>query len=621
MSRILAVASPQSALTQPPFALLQPALQALAGPSRLPGSLPHLYTVDKCCLAWHGLGPANMAQRGHLRLIMDGVIYNNHELGTDDSVSDAVLLLTLIEHQGLDAVLPQLNGDFAFILHNECDNSFTLVRDRMGLRPLYYNTSDNLFAVASRPAALLALGISAEVNPVFTALFAASHYRVIDNDIHASPYAAIRQLPAGHLLRFIRGQAQVYPWWTPRDEDDWNIPEEELKERYRELFLDAVHIRLRHFRQPLFTLSGGMDSSAILATARHLTGRKQEAISTVYADSTYDESDAIRHMLDANVSHWHSVAVNEPNIFVLTQDMIAAHDEPVATATWLPHWLLSRQAAEQGADVVTSGLGGDELFGGEYEHFLFHFADLRAAGHTAELEHEIANWARLHNHPLYPKDASVAHASMDRLTAHGGQCVPDRARIDRYADALQQEYFDLRAYAPVMDHPFRSHLKNRCWQDILRETSPCCIRAQDRHGAAHGIGVIMPFFDPRLADFLFRVPGHYKIRHGGNKYLARQAMRGILPKATCSNIVKTGWNAPAHIWFSGEGHTQLMDMLHSQTFKERGIYIPQTVQRLAREHLEIISQGLQCENHMMFLWQVINVELWLQWVDRKGWLL
>jgi asparagine synthase (glutamine-hydrolysing) len=111
---------------------------------------------------------------------------------------------------------------------------------------------------------------------------------------------------------------------------------------------------------------------------------------------------------------------------------------------------------------------------------------------------------------------------------------------------------------------------------------------------------------------MFRVPGTMKIRAGVTKYLLREAMRGVLPEETRTRIKKTGWNAPAHLWFSGTGREQLLDLVGSQRFRERGIYDSAEVARLVDEHEAIIEAQQPRENHMMFLWQVLNLELWFQ---------
>jgi len=205
-----------------------------------------------------------------------------------------------------------------------------------------------------------------------------------------------------------------------------------------------------------------------------------------------------------------------------------------------------------------------------------HFADLRAAGEEATLAHEIACWAQHHDHPVHRKDAAAGAALMARLTdpAVPGRCLPDRARMLRYAHVLRPGFFDLAAYEPVMDSPFPSYLKNRAFQDMFRETLPCCLRAQDRHGAALGIETVNPFLDHELVEFMFRVGGKLKIRDGVTKQLLRLATVGILPEVTRTRVKKTGWNAPAHVWFSKRALGELRDLsrgLRPALLQDRGL--------------------------------------------------
>lgn len=203
---------------------------------------------------------------------------------------------------------------------------------------------------------------------------------------------------------------------------------------------------------------------------------------------------------------------------------------------------------------------------------------------------------------------------LDRLVdlSRPGRCLVDRNRLRRYYEALNPDYFDMEGFEPLMDGPFRSYLKNRAYQDIFRETIPCCLRAEDRQAAAFGLDHFLPFLDYRLVEFMFRVPGTLKIRDGITKVLLRKAMRGILPEQTRTRIKKTGWNAPAHVWFSGPGRDGLMDLVGSQPFRERGIYNMAKVRYWIDEHDRIVQSGKQQENHMMFLWQLVNLELWFR---------
>ena len=162
-----------------------------------------------------------------------------------------------------------------------------------------------------------------------------------------------------------------------------------------------------------------------------------------------------------------------------------------------------------------------------------------------------------------------------------------------------------------MDHPFDSCLKNRTFQDLFFETLPCCLRAEDRNATAAGISHANPFLDHRLVEFMFRIDGRNKIRSGVTKILLREAMRGILPEKTRTRINKIGWNAPAHKWFSAIQLEKLRDIVSSQEFSHSGVYNASEVHALIREHEEILNGTSPRENHMMFLWQLLNLHIWM----------
>ncbi len=562
-----------------------------------------------------------LATRGTLSIVVDGRIFNAGDFGAPDRPATEIIL-DLHAQYGFQEALTRINGDFAVALYDATMGSLWLGRDRVGVRPLYFAYRHGVFAFASQPGALLRLpGVSPQVNRRFAGLFAGSHYRSFDNAQDESPYADIRQLPAGHIAEAKAGrEPRLAAYWTLREQPDFNLPEHELAEQYRHLLVDAVRIRLAGSTSPAFLLSGGMDSSSVIASAVRVSGKKQHAFSSVYDDRTYDESDEIRSMLDSSVEQWHPIRIGSPDIFATIDRMVRTHDEPVATATWLSHYLLCEQAAQMGFGTLFGGLGGDELNAGEYEHFFFRFADLRQAGDEDTLRREVEQWAHHHDHPIYRKNMAVVDASLRKIVdlASPGLCHPDRARLDRYAATVNPDYFDVRRFIPVMDRTFRSYLKNRAFHDIFRETAPCCLRAEDRQTSAFGLQHFDPFFDYRLIEFMFRVPGSLKIRNGVTKILLREATKGLLPEETRTRIKKTGWNAPAHVWFSGPVLDTVRDMVGSQAFRERGIYNVAEVNRLIDEHQQIVDDTAPRENHMMFLWQLVNLELWLRSVDGKA---
>jgi asparagine synthase (glutamine-hydrolysing) len=609
LSRIVAVFSPSG--SPGVRARCAEGLAAAAGNSRWAS---HALEVGPAALGWTGTSIRGIAQLDGAIAVLDGRFFNRDEL--PQAPDDASCLIQLYRKYGMEAALARINGDFAFALHDATENRLYAGRDRFGVKPLYWARTTEGIAIASRPRALLAQpGVANTPDRAFVARFAACHYRVFDNPVERSAYADIAQVPAATVIAFdASGAARSSTWWRLVDLPDYSGPEEELAGRYRELLLDAVRRRVEGSHAPAFTLSGGLDSSSVLSCAVAATGERQIAYSSVYADPTFDESADIAPMLERKVSEWRPVPIgNDIDLPGLVAKMVEVNDEPVATATWLSHFVLAEQAARDGRGALFGGLGGDELNAGEYEYFFFRFADLRAAGAERELDHEIECWARHHDHPIWRKNRATALEGIARLSdpARPGGVRTDRVRLERYWAALSPGWYDLAGYEPALDHPFASALKNRTYQDIFRETAPCCLRAEDRHATHFGLERLDPFFDHRLVEFMFRIPGEHKIRDGITKRLLRTAMAGILPDETRLRIKKTGWNAPAHVWFTGRGLDRVRDMVASRAFRERGVYDVAEVERLIDAHTAAVADLQPRENHMMFLWQLMNLETWL----------
>jgi asparagine synthase (glutamine-hydrolysing) len=544
----------------------------------------------------------------------DGFIYNQKDLCGKKLFEE--WLRDSFHSRGFADSISLLNGDFSISIFDAKEKTLWLARDRVGVKPLYYFSKNNDFAFASRIKSLLVKdNISKEPNKNFVARFAGTHYRYFDNFPNESPFKEIKQLPAGNILCFNQSGIRISPYWSLTPLDQTNKTPESLAEEYSSLLQDAVKDRVSIAKNPAFTLSGGMDSSSVLASSVKILNQKQHAFSTVYVDKTYDESSEIESMLDTCVSEWHRVELDDsPPVFDIVSKMIEVNDEPIATATWLSHYILCEEVSKAGFKSIFGGLGGDELNAGEYEYFFFHFADLIKQGQEDKFKTEVSFWQQYHDHPIYKKDLNVARDGISRFVDldKSGVCLPDSKRMAKYFNTINRDYLDLTNFIPNMVAPFESYLKNRTFQDIFYETAPCCLRAEDRQSMAFGLDNFVPFFDYRLIEFMFGVPGELKIKDGVTKVLLRSAMKGILPEETRDRIKKTGWNAPAHKWFSGKGLEQLRDLVNSKSFQTRGIYNNIEVDRIITEHSKIVDQNEPTENHMMFLWQLVNLELWLE---------
>ena len=401
----------------------------------------HIFSKADTSIGFIGSNNYSATRIGNLALVIDGTIYNLNEFGEG---TDAEVFVKLYKKHGFSHALTKINGDFAIALIDFDKDELWLARDRVGVKPLYYTARSDLFAFASRCKALLLIDkVSKQINPQYTALIAAGHYRYFDNQPNKSPYEEISQLPAASWLRLKNGEIYTGVYWQLEELPEWEDSEETLAEHYRALLLDATAIRLARSTNPGFTLSGGMDSSSIIGSAAKITGKKQQAFSSTYDDKTFDESDDIATILDLAVSKWHQIKVSETNIFGIIEKMVEVNDEPVATATWLSHFKVCEKAAEVGITHLFGGLGGDELNAGEYEHFFPFFADLINDRDEVRLEKEVAKWAEYHSHPLYPKNFDIMKDSLKRMfdLNRPGTILPDRLRLDRYCNVINPDFF------------------------------------------------------------------------------------------------------------------------------------------------------------------------------------
>ena len=316
-----------------------------------------------------------------------------------------------------------------------------LARDRLGVRPLYYARCDDGFAFASRPRPLLRLpGVSRALDPRYLGVFAGSHYRYFDNQPERSPYLGVEQVPAGHVVRIRGDDVRVTRYWGLDEAPDSRTISPSAT-------ANCCWTRCGGGWRPdaAFTLSGGLDSSSVLACAVHAHRRSRtrvlDGLSRLGVRRVARRSSRCSDL----VAEWHRVTVAAPDVLDLVARMIEAHDEPVATATWLSHYLLCERVAADGFRTLFGGLGGDELNAGEYEHFFFRFADLEGA----ERDHEIAEWARHHDHPVFHKDAATAAAVLARVAdfTRPGRVRVDRERLERYRAAVAFDLDGLRAGA------------------------------------------------------------------------------------------------------------------------------------------------------------------------------
>ena len=558
------------------------------------------------------------AKFGSIQIVIDCSIFNADDFSTPQKkLPDAQRVLLSISKIGIVRTLEKINGRFCLAVFDTKTNILCLGRDRFGLSTLFYTCFDGLIAFSSRAKGLLALpGVSNELDNSFLKAAAATNYRFLDTNNTVSPFRNIKQVPPGAIVRFDDKKVQTERF-ASLTVDGIKRSNKPTREEYIHLFNKAVSKRLSVAKKPIFSLSGGLDSSSVVSMAHQITQEKQSAISTVHPNKLYDEKKEILDIIKAGKVNWNSVTITNPNIFDKLTEIYSLHDYPLPTVTWLNHLLLVEEAAKLGYTDLFTGLGGDELHAGEYDYFFYFFADLKKVGKTDLLEKEIEAWVKNHDHPIFRKSKNIALKRMSELTDPlvPGRCLPDKKLLKRYSNLLSADFQALNEllpnYYPTSDSYLISHSQN----ELMFNTMPCCLRSGRENCNLFGMQEFHPFLDNELFEYMMSVPPEQKIRDGLTKAFARQSYKGLIPEDTRRRITKTGWNAPAHEWFSKNHRDDLHDLVGSRQFRERGIFKIDLVKQMISEHETIVSEKRNQPNHMMAIWQIVSLEIWLRNLD------
>ena len=391
------------------------------------------------------------AKFGSIQIVIDCSIFNADDFSTPQKkLPDAQRVLLSIRKIGIVRTLEKINGRFCLAVFDTKTNILCLGRDRFGLSTLFYTCFDGLIAFSSRAKGLLGLpGVSNELDHSFLKAAAATNYRFLDTNNSLSPFRNIKQVPPGTIVRFDDKKMQTEQF-ASLTIDEIRKSNKPTREEYIHLFNKAVSKRLRVAKKPIFSLSGGLDSSSVVSMAQQITQKKQTAISTVHPNKLYDEQEEILDVIQAGKANWNFVTITNPNIFEKLTKIYSSHDYPLPTVTWLNHLLLVEEAAKLGYTDLFTGLGGDELHAGEYDYFFYFFADLKKMGKTDLLDKEIEAWVKNHDHPIFRKSKNVALERVIELTDPlvPGRCLPDKKLLNRYKNLLSDDFQNLNDLLP-----------------------------------------------------------------------------------------------------------------------------------------------------------------------------
>jgi asparagine synthase (glutamine-hydrolysing) len=551
-----------------------------------------------------------------LWLVYNGEIYNYREIRSQlehvgrrfRTATDTEVILQAYETWGLDAC-KRFNGMWALALYDTTSGRLTLSRDRFGIKPLYYFFNGDVLVFGSEIKALLAHPVI-RPRPDLEALYnyLARSYRFVDgrrdeNGAVRTFFQKIRQVPPAHHLIVDRDGLSFHRYWALNPNHRTLFENErDYALRFLELLQDSVHLRLRSDVPVAAQLSGGLDSSATTALAAQSLGIDFPVFSACYDITPFDEQEFIWPTVQQIKACWTRIFPRPDDLFSVLPTMIRAFDEPVCTVTFYAHWQVMSEVHRQGYKVILNGHGADELGAGYYDHFLHHFGDLKRQNRTGYLTDEIEAWLTYHGRRRRKQWVDYS-GRIDK----GIPYVEEYLKVFApYENALGPRLWDITVNRNPDVAPYDSVLSNRLFNELTYETLPAVLKAEDRTTMAFSIESRLPFLDYRLVEYMFSIPNTMKIREGLNKYVQRQALRGVIPEMVRTRTEKVGFNAPSELWFRGPLKDQFEKALAGSTLFDRGL--------LNRPGFEAVRSEHQAgaANHYQFLWQVLNLDLWLK---------
>ena len=546
---------------------------------------------------------------GRSVIVFNGEIYNHREIRTElagtghcfRGRSDTEVLLEACEAWGVAEAVRRCIGMFAFAFFDRIDRRLWLARDRLGVKPLYIGRYGRSFMFASQPKAFRAHpDFIPEIDP--KALSAYIRFGYVPSP--RSIYLGVEQLRPGSILNLsCDGIPSRQIYWDPRSvaaaglADPLAGNDAELLERLEALLGDAVQRRMVADVPIGAFLSGGVDSSLVVALIRAQDGSPLKTFTVGFQDPTYDESPHARAVAEHLGTDHHELSLGADDVLACIPELADWYDEPFADHSQIPTLLLSKFARKQ-VTVCLSGDGGDELFAG-YNRY-----------------RQILNKLRRKDAAPLPNNFSVREFLRRVWGAPAATPVDPQGNV-----ALELCYRDLiqPGIAPEVVLRRPDEVVPSLWSgalaDIAPEIVPRCqlidmltylpddiLTKVDRATMAVGLEARGPFLDHRLVEFAWRLPPAAKLRDGESKWALRRLLERHVPRAIVDRP-KMGFAAPIEMWLRGPLQAWAEDLLSERGLIEDGIFNVAVVRNLWKDHRDGIDRHLQ-------LWCVLMFQAW-----------
>jgi asparagine synthase (glutamine-hydrolysing) len=558
----------------------------------------------------HGDQPM-VSPDGSTVIAFNGEVYNHAELRRElealghrfGSHCDTEVVLHAFMEWDVEA-FSRLRGMFGAALWNESKRRLVLVRDRLGIKPLFYSRrGEDLLFGSEMKAILLHPEVERNMNPRSLDRYLTLNY-VPGTETMVE---GIDKLAPGHLLEWRDGRVSSHAYWTLKFQPDARIDLASAKEELDGLLRDAVREHLISDAPLGVWSSGGLDSSTILHYAAQQTPHLK-TFSVSFRGRSFDETEYFREVSRHYQTDHHEFDLNpEENLRGAIESFATYSDDPSADAGALPVWFLSKMCRSE-VTVALSGDGADELFGGYKTYIADRYAKrLRALPHgLLKLAANAASFLPVSDEKIgldYKINRMLQGSLLNPVDAHlfwnGTFGEEDRRRL----------LLDKSWQATPISSPGDSvgYLNQFLWLDQLCYLPDDILVKCDRMSMAHSLEVRPPFLDHRIVEFAARLPESLKIHGNELKYVLRELMKDKLPAAVM-NRGKEGFDIPAHQWLRTTLKPLLTETLSERNVRELGVFSWDAVSAALRAHLE------RRVNLGYHLWGLLILFLWMkQW--------
>lgn len=550
-------------------------------------------------------------------IVFNGEIYNYRELRanleklghTFYTNSDTEAIIHAYDQFGADCP-KHLRGMFAFAIWDERTQELFLARDRVGKKPLLYAQWNGHVAFASEFSALL---LHPEISREIDREALDQYLSFMCVPAPRTAYRAIRKLEPAHTLRWRRGEITIQRYWQPDFSKKLKIDEAEAGERAVEILRDAVRVRLMS-EVPLGAfLSGGIDSSAVVALMSQESSEPVKTFSIGFEEQDFSELHHARRVAE-HVGADHHEFIVRPDALEVLPTLVKHYGEPYADSSAIPTYYVARETRKH-VTVALNGDGGDEAFAG-YERY--------AAMSLAEKYHRLP--------------AILRGSVLERVTGYIPTSETRRSRfrdVKRFMQAAPLPKVDryLR-WVTVFDAAAKQDLYSN---EFYQETSPSKVGdlLEPWLAQANGSGIVdaalladimtylpndllvkvdiatmavslearSPFLDHHVIEFAASLPENLKLRGLTTKYLLKRMLKRLLPAENLGRR-KMGFGVPLGHWFRGRLQPFLRETLLSEQALQRGLFKPEAVSRLVELH----TRGERDYAHQ--LWTLLMLELW-----------